>query len=113
MRIDLDKLFLGEKIRSLTDREFRVYFYLWGLAVMDRTDVLSLARSQYRSLQGLCAISARSGVEGMGKVLEVLQSKSLIEILPSGRIKVNKVKEVHVKLHWDKCPDNVDYKDPI
>jgi hypothetical protein len=113
MRVDIDKILTGEKISPLPGDDFKVYMVLWGLAVKCHTYVLSRAMSDPRYVEGTAKIGPRKGRRSMRTILQGLSEIGLIEILPSGRIRVIGVKEVHPKLLWDKCPENVPISDPI
>jgi hypothetical protein len=112
-RLDIDKILTGEKISTLDERQFKVYVTLWALAVKHRTYVLSRATSTPEYIQGSAKLRARKGMRSTKVILQELAEIGLIEIMPSGRINVIGVKEVHPKLLWDRCPENVPITDPI
>lgn len=113
MRVDIDKILMGEKISLLPGDHFKVYMVLWALAVKSRSYVLSRLISHPRNVQETAKIGQRKGRKSIQSILQDLSKLGLIELLPSGRINVIGVKEVHPKLHWDKCPENVPITDPI
>ena len=106
IRLDIDKLFHGEKVSSIDDHSFRAYILLMGLSVKYRTDVLP--PTARRRLEGLLASSSpTSGVRpSAASRCTKLAASGLIEILPDGSIRLIHVKEMHKKLLWDKCPQN-------
>jgi hypothetical protein len=113
MRVDIDKLLNGDKISTLDEREFKVYMTLWALAVKHRSEVLSDKVSVPEYVKNAAKLGSRRGKVSVSKVLEALHSYGLIELLPSGRINVIGVKEVHAKLQWDKSPKNGPIDIPI
>lgn len=113
MRVDIDKLLNGDKISTLDEYQFKVYMTLWALAVKHRTEVLPVKVSVPEYVKNAAKVRARKGKRSVDKVLGELQEEGLIEILPSGRINVIGVKEVHAKLQWDKSPKSEPIDIPI
>jgi len=112
-RLDIDVILNGGKVSLLDDRQFRVYVTLWALAVKHRSEVLSVGVSTPEYVQGSGKIRSRKGMRKVSVVIRELHDMGLIEILPSTRINVIGVKEVHSKLLWDKSPSENDMYIPI
>ena len=114
MRVDIDKVLNGEKVSTLPPVHFKVYMVLWALAVKGSSYVLTqaISRPQYildcAHLGGVSVSSRRRfGCKSVLKVLNELHELALIELLPSGRINVIGVKDVHKRLKWEKAPENL------
>jgi hypothetical protein len=117
----------GGKVSTLNPLQFKVYITLWALAVKHRSYVLSRAVSNPEYIIASAKLSHRPrhfgaisepsrrhfGAKSATRLLKELHDMGLIEILPSGRINVIGVKEVHPKLLWDRCPENVPITDPL
>lgn len=119
-RLDIDKILNGEKISPLPGNHFKVYIVLWALAVKCHSYVLELAISQPQYILDSAHLGANSeqsrrklGAKSATRILRDLHNLGLIEILPSSRIRVIGVKEVHSRLLWDKCPENIPIEVPI
>jgi hypothetical protein len=107
MRVDIDKILNGEKISTLPPDHFKVYMVLWALAVKHQTYVLSVEVSRPEYVGGRSNLGQRRGRRSVKGIVDDLAEIGLIEILPSGRINVIGVKEVHGRLGWHKCPENL------
>jgi len=98
-KIDVD-VFHDEKVGSLTAAEAFCYIGLWCMAVKYRTDVLERDKFPMKKL----AAYLEKDPKTVRRWVEKLQRVSLIEVNERGDITVSGVKQLHGKLHWDKCP---------
>ena len=81
---------------SMTGSEFRVYVTLWCLAVKERRELLqSYYNDTQKILQSYCKHTQK-----LPKTLENLHKRHLIELLPTGEIRVCGVRDKHLNLKW-------------
>jgi hypothetical protein len=98
-KIDVD-IFHDEKVGSLTAAEAFCYIGLWCMAVKYRTDVLERDKFPVKKLAAYLEKDRKT----VGRWVDKLRRVSLIEMNARGDITICRVKGVHNKLHWDKCP---------